>query len=511
MTSVLFLFVACRAETPETRFNQMIAVPDANQARFQTNEDEPIAIEYSVDRDVDSIDLSVFVASKPKYGKLEDCTSIGNQLSCTYLPNKNFYGQDYFKVRTKDGSFLGKEALINIEILPIADGPSGNKNKELDLLMDTTLSFEVKAGTDIDSAANELDYKIVEGPQSGQLIDCFPETGNRNCRYRPNPGFLGSDFFYYKILDETKLESESVKVVFNVSDGLFDAEETFTQNEQSTLDGFDLVWVIDNSRSMDDEQEQLADNTASFIQNFVDSKISLYDFKMGVTTTEAYYSDAETFRTDVNGNAYDFSRSSLAANKDLFIENFKDAVKVGIGARFEGSNQIEKTFSSMDRVLTQEAGWFRGNKKALIYIFLTDEKEQSYEKTVAQWHAQFDATKDEIEKVKMFPIIDASKDSGQIFAKTATHYNTPVYDINSPFDSILDNITLNISNLLESFNLNPGRNIIAGSLKVFVNGVEVPRLNGNNEEQWSLAGNSLSFSQKPSASSEIKVFYKYSI
>lgn len=49
----------------------------------------------------------------------------------------------------------------------------------------------------------------------------------------------------------------------------FYGEESFVQSAQSQIQAVDIVWVIDNSGSMKDEQTNLSNNFDSFITNFL--------------------------------------------------------------------------------------------------------------------------------------------------------------------------------------------------------------------------------------------------
>jgi hypothetical protein len=505
--------VGCRPEAPATKYNQLISVPDADNASYQTNEDEALVIQYELSPEEQSIDLAVEIEKGPRYGKLEDCVNSEAMISCKYVPKKDFYGDDSIVVRSKDGGIYGEKAgILDIKVMPVPDSPRAGLGQSESIIKNNGLSFQVSSASDIDTAQAELNYVVVNNPQNGTLSDCFPDKGLRSCVYTPDVNFVGNDEFTYKIVDEAGMESQVVKVLITIGDQFFTTEEVFTQNAQgSDVNGFDLIWVIDNSGSMDDEQDELAANTESFIQAFVDSNIAQSDFKMAVTTTEAWYNDAQTFREDVNGNVYDFSKASLEANKQGFIDNFKAAVQIGNTARYENGSQIEKTFASMERVYAQNAGWFGDDKKALLFIFLTDEREQSDSKLVANWLAQFDGLKTRSDLVKMFPIYNPGSDTDGKFAATRTHYNVPEYNILNSFDSILDNITLNITNLLSGFSLEDGRVVDENTVEVFVNNVKVPRVNGNNEVQWTLNGNSVSFTNAPKAGATIKVKYKYSV
>lgn len=61
--------------------------------------------------------------------------------------------------------------------------------------------------------------------------------------------------------------------------------QTFQQNSAMQLTKIDVLWVVDNSGSMATSQQNLATNFPSFIQKFTEKA---YDFQMGVVTTDAY-------------------------------------------------------------------------------------------------------------------------------------------------------------------------------------------------------------------------------
>jgi hypothetical protein len=69
---------------------------------------------------------------------------------------------------------------------------------------------------------------------------------------------------------------------------LLPAGDTFTQTSSSvTNDKIDILFVVDNSGSMQPLQTNMLNNFNSFISNFITKG---YDFQIGVTTTDAYLS-----------------------------------------------------------------------------------------------------------------------------------------------------------------------------------------------------------------------------
>jgi hypothetical protein len=73
----------------------------------------------------------------------------------------------------------------------------------------------------------------------------------------------------------------------NASFGLLTDETRFTQNSEPTNGKIDVLWVIDNSGSMDSSQQRLAAEFQRFIELF-DSKG--FDYRLAVITSDAYRS-----------------------------------------------------------------------------------------------------------------------------------------------------------------------------------------------------------------------------
>ncbi len=61
--------------------------------------------------------------------------------------------------------------------------------------------------------------------------------------------------------------------------------QTFQQNSAMSITKIDVLWVVDNSGSMASSQQNLANNFPSFIQQFTEKS---FDFQMGVVTSDSY-------------------------------------------------------------------------------------------------------------------------------------------------------------------------------------------------------------------------------
>lgn len=113
--------------------------------------------------------------------------------------------------------------------------------------------------------------------------------------------------------------------------------ETFNQNSEGKR-VVDILWVIDNSGSMGDEQDDLAYNFETFINNFISQDV---DFQMAITTTDA--------RSGHEGKMIagpDMLNSEEAKkNENVFINHFKQKIKVGTrGSGHEKGLQTSAAF-----------------------------------------------------------------------------------------------------------------------------------------------------------------------
>lgn len=96
----------------------------------------------------------------------------------------------------------------------------------------------------------------------------------------------------------------------------------FIQNEAASK--VDILWVVDNSGSMQSSQNNLAENFREFIRRFVDENSDeMIDFQMAVVTTDILQEDGRF----VDGKILD--RSNALADREVFIREFQDLVRVG--------------------------------------------------------------------------------------------------------------------------------------------------------------------------------------
>lgn len=146
--------------------------------------------------------------------------------------------------------------------------------------------------------------------------------------------------------------------------------------KQATVNSkIDVLWVVDDSGSMQPLQDNLTSNFNSFISQFVDKK---YDFQVGVTGTTSYRS-APFFLNDPNLAKF---RDGAASHSGVFMitPDTPDLLNVFITNATLGvtGGGDERAFSSMRAALDSDlnAGFLRDDS-FLAIVILSDEDDFS--------------------------------------------------------------------------------------------------------------------------------------
>ncbi|HXH30090.1 MAG TPA: hypothetical protein VNJ01_04705 [Bacteriovoracaceae bacterium] len=274
-------------------------------------------------------------------------------------------------------------------------------------------------------------------------------------------------------------------------------EEIFHQAASETKK-LDILWVIDSSGSMSEEQTALGVNFSSFIQNFIAKDV---DFKMGITTT-----DTTTGKDGLMVAGSDVKLTSAMAAQDSaqFMDDFKNLIKVGIsGSGYEKGLQASEAF------MTRYSSSFIRPEAYLAVVIVSDEEDQS-PKTPAEYAAILKSYKSQAGLVKMYSIVDKTLSntgaSGistgyQRYADATAATAGVVSDIREDFHQVLTEMGDSIINLLDSFAL--ANNAILGSVRVYVDGLEVSNFTYDD------ASRSVKFDNGylPPVGSEVKVKY----
>lgn len=274
-------------------------------------------------------------------------------------------------------------------------------------------------------------------------------------------------------------------------------DESFNQTAADKKK-LDIIWVIDNSGSMSEEQASLGTNFSNFIDDFIDENV---DFKMGVTTTDT--------RTSGGGQAYSTSLADLTSARAQADEaDFKSdfARHVNVGIRGDGNEKgLQASESFINRY---KDSWMRSDAY-LVVVYLSDEEDQS-PKTKEEYLASLQAAKTNAGYVKAYSIVNTvpCTTGGGItcgyerYGYQADQTGGTVADIKSNFATVLRDMGQQIINLLDTFPL--AHDPVAGTVEVRVNGVV-------QASGWSVTGRQLKFDagSVPAVGASVQVRYQY--
>jgi hypothetical protein len=181
-------------------------LPVANNQSVTTSMNKPIDISLPAS-DKDNNDLTATVVKGPSHGTLSDINQ--NTGVVTYSPNADFSGTDSFQFIVNDGEAdSNKNGIISIAIKQdkANNAPVAN-NQSVTTSMNKPIDISLPAS---DKDNNDLTAAIVDKPENGSLSSVNQNTGV--VTYTPNPGFVGTDKFTFKVSD-AKADSDNNGII----------------------------------------------------------------------------------------------------------------------------------------------------------------------------------------------------------------------------------------------------------------------------------------------------------
>ena len=274
--------------------------------------------------------------------------------------------------------------------------------------------------------------------------------------------------------------------------------QAFSQSEETitveAAEPVDILWNVDNSGSMGDNQAALANNFALFIEDFSQKNV---DFKMAIITTDS------SQNRDTNNK---LNSAELASNRQDFINDFKTKIRVGIvGSAHEQSFAMTKGFLDSNT-------WVRSDA-SLVIISVSDEPEGSGNTVEHFKDAILAAKGGDAEKVRFFTICtrDACDRfetmSSDIGGGLVRYLDESFSDISTQFG---DTIVRDLTNLQTIFPLGDMPADLT-RMVVSINGSEVPRdRTGTDGWDYDEPSNSIEFfgSHIPPAGSSIDISWR---
>ena len=235
----------------------------------------------------------------------------------------------------------------------------------------------------------------------------------------------------------------------------------------------DVLWVVDNSGSMEQEQSKLGNNFNAFIQYFLNLDL---DFQLAVTTTDT---DDPSQSGRFVGNP-----KILKPTTGNLSGAFTSNVNVGIGGSGDERGLEGARLALSDPLLSGENAGFLREGAILAIIIVSDEEDQS-PLAVSDYVNHFLSLKGgDPAKVNLSVIVgdtpngctstDAEADAGHRYKEASGALNGVFGSICADdFGPILDQLGNSIAGLATAFptTYEP----VADSIRVLVDGAEIPR------------------------------------
>jgi hypothetical protein len=298
---------------------------------------------------------------------------------------------------------------------------------------------------------------------------------------------------------EIAQSAEALEEEVKAEVSLVNQVEKFLQNN-ATKKKVDILWVIDDSGSMRNDQKRLADNFETFIYEFLDRKL---DFNMAITTTDP------TPKGDGKrvGGFNQLSSAKAEKNERKFLNDFKRTVNVGT----RGSPKemgISASLRFLQRYADHNSEPFVRDDAYLIIIYLSDEEDQS-PLAVSHYANAIMKYKPNPSDIKVYSIVTDKRimnqweTVGHRYMAMANIFGGIQADIKDDFYPILRDMGLSIANLVDSFAL-------AGvphneEVEIYVDGVRL-----NNGFSFDNQTRTIRFDQSstPQEGASVEIHYK---
>ena len=190
----------------------------------------------------------------------------------------------------------------------------------------------------------------------------------------------------------------------------------------------DIIWVVDNSGSMGNDQAALANNFDGFINHFLQDEI---DFKMAIITTDNHANK------DTEGK---LTLAYAKEDQNSFKDYFKEKIRVGTNGSYD-----EKGLLVSKNFLDANTSWSRENAY-LVIIYVSDENDHSSD-DVSHYVSAIQGVKNNAGKVKLCTITNSL---GGRYKDAAGNTNGLIADINQSFSTLLDDFGTLLSSLCDN-------------------------------------------------------------
>lgn len=266
----------------------------------------------------------------------------------------------------------------------------------------------------------------------------------------------------------------------------------------------DVLFVVDNSGSMASSQSNLAANFPSFINYFKDRG---YDFRIAITTSDAYYGDLfvsngcsicnieqTRFRSQTNPKIYVVDPSTpnlesvFAANVQVgtsgsgderVFSSFKAALSSSLNAGFHRSDAYLAVIGVSDEEDFSQSDFNMNESYSNPNLFpVSDFKTYLESFTGGQAGVDFSFSTISVLDSTCLSQLGSGRKIGTRYMQLADMTGGTKASLCAPFNTVLDSISANIASQTQAiFNL--GKKAVESSIRVWVNGVLIPQSTTN--------------------------------
>ncbi|MDP2313078.1 MAG: hypothetical protein Q8P41_09255 [Pseudomonadota bacterium] len=230
------------------------------------------------------------------------------------------------------------------------------------------------------------------------------------------------------------------------------SKEQVDRITQVTIPAVDVLWVIDNSCSMEEEQRALRDNFSSFMQYFTGSGL---DYHVGVVSTDM--DNRQESGKLILDSARDSRYIDDTMSEEEAVSSFRDRALLGVnGSGTEAGLDAAMAALTTERYSTND-GFYR-DEASLSIVVISDEPDQS-DVSVNEFTTWIGGLKTEEEYTVSFSAIvgpDRSSCStaerGTYYIEVATQLDGIIWPIcEEDYSTVLEELGLRAAGLKQEF------------------------------------------------------------
>jgi len=208
---------------------------------------------------------------------------------------------------------------------------------------------------------------------------------------------------------------------------------------QTTTPQVDILWTIDNSCSMSNEQDDLVENFPFFMNYFLDSGL---DYQIGVTSTDTISSN------------YDGSSGTLVEYQGVkwidpdtsnAISVFQTMAALGTSGRFP-ERGLGGTYLCLEELINSSNNGFMRDDAAMHTIVISDESDHTLNSVITQpeFVGWYGALKRDVSQRSFSAIIDPNDNNK--YPNSARDLNGIVWELNDDnWPEVLDRLGLQVA------------------------------------------------------------------